>query len=135
MKSHAILGDAACWRAGCSAVDACRAVWWGTPPGCIPPGIFASGGARYARTLPGCASVPSVTERRRFQRLLSRPGAALLVDHICETRSFNLCLEFVLKDKISRFFLHEFETRICFMNSRHEWALPRSAFLSGKLFS
>ena len=24
---------------------------------------------------------------------------------------------------MSRFFLHEFETRICFMNSRHEWAL------------
>ena len=37
---------------------------------------------------------------------------------------FNLCLEFMLKDVMSRFFLHEFETRICFMNSRHEWALP-----------
>ena len=28
---------------------------------------------------------------------------------------------------MSRFFLHESETRICFMNSRHEWALLWSA--------
>ena len=48
---RAEFADAAWWRGRCSVLDACRAVWWGTPSGCVPLGLFASGGARYARTL------------------------------------------------------------------------------------